>query len=52
MEEGQRKRKRKGSRVERWEEKLAEVIKTKTKKEGEGGGQGPDEGRFLRSQEK
>lgn len=46
-------RKRKGSRVERWEERLAEVIKDKTKKEGEGGGQGPDvERRFLRSQEK
>lgn len=31
-----RMRKRKGSRVERWEERLAEVIKDKTKKEGEG----------------
>lgn len=48
-----RMRKRKGSRVERWEERLAEVINDKTKKEGEGGGQGPDvERRFLRSQEK
>lgn len=31
-------RKRRGSRQERWEERAAEVIKDKTRKEGEGGG--------------
>lgn len=35
-------RKRKGSRVERWEERLAEVIKDKMKKEREGGERGRD----------
>lgn len=33
-----RMRKRKGSQLERWEERVAEVIKDKTKKGGEGGG--------------
>ncbi len=33
-----RMRKRRGSRLERWEERVAEVIKDKTKKEGDGGG--------------
>lgn len=36
-------RKRRGSRLERWEEKVAEVIKDKMKKEAEGGRAHDDE---------